>query len=192
MTIPCSYPHCGITVSGSVVREGHCPCPECHGLGGKAPASRIIRTDVSDQPVFNGRGTPMCERWYERAGDYRPWQAGTHDLAAQQDEFRREQQGMPDQLLTPAPAHDRGRIIAEVALDKPLAGSVTRVRLTAPVPVPDVLSCPQCGDKTFLDAADPDDDLAAFWHHLGQHTQDPMSRLRLWTTAMGGEEAGGP
>jgi hypothetical protein len=64
MTIPCSYHHCGVTASGSVVREGHCPCPECHDLGpgDMTPASRVIRTDVPDQPVFSGRGIPMCER----------------------------------------------------------------------------------------------------------------------------------
>lgn len=70
----CPYHHCGVTTSGDATREGHCPCPECHaGAEDGFPASRIILAggaDLSGLPA----GKPMCDRWYERAGDYRPWQ----------------------------------------------------------------------------------------------------------------------
>jgi hypothetical protein len=56
-------PHCGI----SAHREGHCDCGTCHA--GSAPVV-ITREDLTAAV----RGTPMCARWYERAGDYRPWQ----------------------------------------------------------------------------------------------------------------------
>jgi hypothetical protein len=56
--------------------------------------------------------------------------------------------------------------------------------VSAPQKAPESLACPQCGDVTGLDAEAPDDDLDAFWHHLGTHTLDKVARLRLWTAAM--------
>jgi hypothetical protein len=60
-------PHCGFAGR----REGHCDCALCHD--GNAPVV-ITREDLAGATG----GTPMCARWYERAGDYRPWHAGTH------------------------------------------------------------------------------------------------------------------
>jgi hypothetical protein len=59
-------PHCGITSAF----EGHCDCGLCHD--GTAPVV-ITRSDlltVVPRPS-------MCDAWYERAGNYRPWQS--HD-----------------------------------------------------------------------------------------------------------------
>lgn len=73
----CPYHHCGIRANaeGTVIREGHCPCPECHaGAEDGFPASRIIRAAGPGLPDGIPPGRPMCDRWYERAGDYRPWQ----------------------------------------------------------------------------------------------------------------------
>lgn len=55
-------PQCGI----SGPHEGHCDCELCHD--GTAPVV-ITRADLTAE----FRGTPMCARWYRRAGDYRPW-----------------------------------------------------------------------------------------------------------------------
>jgi hypothetical protein len=70
---PCG-PHCGRTST----REGHCDCDLCHDghAGGKAWSSVIIVPgsrphSESDQNL--PRKTSMCDRWYTRAGDYRPW-----------------------------------------------------------------------------------------------------------------------
>lgn len=60
-------PHCGIA-SG---REGHCDCALCHD--DCAPVV-ITREDLTAAMA----GTPMCARWYERAGDFRPWHGGQH------------------------------------------------------------------------------------------------------------------
>lgn len=57
-------PHCGIAAG----REGHCDCVLCHD--GAVPVV-ITREDLTAEL----RGTPMCARWYELAGEYRPWQA---------------------------------------------------------------------------------------------------------------------
>jgi hypothetical protein len=61
-------PHCGIrsTAEGTGRVEGHCDCPGCHD--GTAPIV-LTRSDL----LTTAPGTPMCARWYERAGDYRPW-----------------------------------------------------------------------------------------------------------------------
>jgi hypothetical protein len=74
-------PHCGIRANAenTLTREGHCDCDElCHA--GSAPAvtvSAIRGQDRASGPAdLDGRpltGTPMCARWYEQAGDYRPW-----------------------------------------------------------------------------------------------------------------------
>jgi hypothetical protein len=78
-------PHCGIRANAedTLAREGHCSCGDpCHPDGSPpAPPDRVIRQNGADvtmaQPTgLDGqllRGTPMCARWYERAGDYRPW-----------------------------------------------------------------------------------------------------------------------
>lgn len=63
---PCG-PHCGIrsNAEGTLTREGHCDCGKpCHPEG-------IMREVPPD--VVTGAGRPMCARWYERAGDRRPW-----------------------------------------------------------------------------------------------------------------------
>lgn len=61
-------PHCGIrcNAEGTVTREAHCPCAEC-------ACPRPARTQAS---AWTGPApeVPMCERWYERAGDSRPWE----------------------------------------------------------------------------------------------------------------------
>jgi hypothetical protein len=76
-------PHCGIRANAedTLAREAHCPCGDpCHA-GGGAAAPQIIRLngaaaipaqprDLTGSPLT---GTPMCARWYEAAGDYRPW-----------------------------------------------------------------------------------------------------------------------
>ena len=67
ITSTCGH-HCGIrgNAEGTVTREGHCDCPECHD--GTAPII-LTRSDLlTVAPV-----QPMCERWYTRAGDHRPW-----------------------------------------------------------------------------------------------------------------------
>lgn len=70
----CPYHHCGITTSGTVTREGHCPCDECHaGPEDGFPASRIILAGLPDLPGNLPRKNTMCDRWYERAGAHRPW-----------------------------------------------------------------------------------------------------------------------
>lgn len=74
MKVSCSYHHCGITSSGSVTREGHCWCPECHSDPEPGfPESRIILAGVPDLPEGLPPGVPMCSRWYAGLGDYRPW-----------------------------------------------------------------------------------------------------------------------
>ena len=62
-------PNCGIrpNAEGTFTTEGHCDCELCHD--GTAPVV-ITRGDLT----AGLRGTPMCDRWYERAGDYRPWE----------------------------------------------------------------------------------------------------------------------
>lgn len=67
ITASCGH-HCGIrsNAESTFTREGHCDCAECHD--GLAPLV-ITREDLTAEL----RGTPMCWRWYERAGDYRPW-----------------------------------------------------------------------------------------------------------------------
>ena len=57
-------PDCGIrnNAEGAVTREDHCPCPEC-----ACPQAAAGTTKVKTL------GRPMCSRWYERAGDHRPW-----------------------------------------------------------------------------------------------------------------------
>ena len=67
LTSYCGH-HCGIrsNAEGTFAREGHCDCGQCHDGG--APIV-ITREDLTAAL----RGTPMCDRWYERAGDYRPW-----------------------------------------------------------------------------------------------------------------------
>jgi hypothetical protein len=57
--------HCGIrcNAEGTVTREGHCPCAEC-----ACPQASLV---IRDNPLPDR--LPMCERWYARAGDYRPW-----------------------------------------------------------------------------------------------------------------------
>lgn len=74
-------PHCGIRANAedTLTREAHCPCGTCHD--GDAPAmsvSTIRGQDRASAPAdLDGnplRGTPMCTRWYELAGSYRPWQ----------------------------------------------------------------------------------------------------------------------
>jgi hypothetical protein len=52
---------------------------------------------------------------------------------------------------------------------------------------PESLSCPQCPVIIALDPDSPDDDLEAFWAHLGVHTLDRLRRLRLWTAARNSE-----
>jgi hypothetical protein len=75
-------PHCGIRANAedSLSREAHCPCKDpCHVIGGIPPV--LITDRGSPQPVILQRGdvsflpagTPMCARWYELAGNYRPW-----------------------------------------------------------------------------------------------------------------------
>jgi hypothetical protein len=61
--------HCGIrsNAEGTVRTEGHCDCELCHA--GTAPIV-FTRSDL----LTVTPGTPMCGRWYERAGDCRPWQ----------------------------------------------------------------------------------------------------------------------
>lgn len=89
---PACGPHCGITGSGAITREGHCNCGICHD-GDIPPWARDPVITIGGQVQRNLGGQPkasMCDRWYERAGDYRPWHAGVHDLAAQRDEFRKE------------------------------------------------------------------------------------------------------
>jgi hypothetical protein len=58
---PCG-PHCGIMAA----REGHCDCGLCHN--GTAPVV-ITRSDL----LTVAARKPMCAAWYERPGDYRPW-----------------------------------------------------------------------------------------------------------------------
>lgn len=54
-------PHCGIAGS----REGHCDCGLCHD--GTAPAVTLPELTARVPRI------PMCARWYERAGAFRPW-----------------------------------------------------------------------------------------------------------------------
>jgi hypothetical protein len=60
--IPPCGPHCGIASA----REGHCDCELCHD--GTAPVV-ITRSDLLTVIPKSS----MCNQWYERAGDYRPW-----------------------------------------------------------------------------------------------------------------------
>jgi hypothetical protein len=62
-------PHCGLrfNAEGTVRIEGHCDCTGCHD--GAAPII-VTRGGL----LTSGPGVPMCNRWYERAGGYRPWQ----------------------------------------------------------------------------------------------------------------------
>jgi len=66
ITIPPCGSHCGITGP----REGHCDCELCHD--GMAPIV-ITRGDL----LTIVPRQPMCGRWYERAGEYRPWMTGS-------------------------------------------------------------------------------------------------------------------
>lgn len=58
------HPHCGIRSSaeGGATREGHCSCPD-------GPCPQADAGDIRIKLI----GRPMCARWYERAGDRRPW-----------------------------------------------------------------------------------------------------------------------
>jgi hypothetical protein len=57
--------------------------------------------------------------------------------------------------------------------------------VSAPEKAPETLACPQCPVTVALDPDDPDDDLQAFWVHLGTHAPGKLRRLRLWTAATG-------
>jgi hypothetical protein len=75
-------PHCGIAggADDTITREGHCDCGDlCHPPG-HAPPSVALRRGAggeSRQPLSQDgqplHGVPMCARWYELAGDHRPW-----------------------------------------------------------------------------------------------------------------------
>jgi hypothetical protein len=61
---PACGPHCGITGSGAITREGHCNCEICHD-GEIPPWARdpVITIGGQVQRGPGGRaGTPMCER----------------------------------------------------------------------------------------------------------------------------------
>jgi hypothetical protein len=67
-------PHCGTVNSderhcgcGDPCRAGHAP-PAAARPDGRAAGPR----GLSGEPLT---GTPMCARWYDRAGDHRPWTA---------------------------------------------------------------------------------------------------------------------
>lgn len=62
--------------------------------------------------------------------------------------------------------------------------------MSAPQKAPEHLACPQCPVIVALDPDSPDDNLDAFWHHLGTHTMNKLERLRLWTAAMHDGEDG--
>lgn len=68
ITSACGH-HCGLRSSAENTRTwtAHCDCAECHD--GTAPVV-ISREDLTAGLA----GTPMCARWYELAGAYRPWQ----------------------------------------------------------------------------------------------------------------------
>jgi hypothetical protein len=60
--------HCGIRSTadeGTLSFIGHCGCDECRCVFAGEPVT------VSGYPM--ARGTPMCDRWYERSGGVRPW-----------------------------------------------------------------------------------------------------------------------
>jgi hypothetical protein len=81
--------HCGIRANAedTMSREAHCGCGDpCHS-DGSAPPPQVIRVSGQDAPAapadLDGRplrGVPMCARWYERAGDYRPWHYARPDV----------------------------------------------------------------------------------------------------------------
>lgn len=196
---PCGV-HCGVMAG----RTGHCDCELCHD--GSAPVV-FTRSDLlTTEPKAS-----MCDQWYAGIGDYRPWHAGQHQppppLPTPQEMLARltgdnmpyraalgraERPGHPPRAVRCIDLPPGMRGPAGPGTGALARGPEDDRRMSAPQQAPESLACPQCGDKTFLDAADPDDDLAAFWHHLGAHTQDQLGRLRLWTAAMGGRGAGGP
>jgi hypothetical protein len=172
--IPPCGPHCGIAAA----REGHCDCTLCHD--GSAPVV-LTRSDL----LTTGPKASMCDQWYAGIGDYRPWDAGRPDGCscpvsqhAPADEHR-ETCPVFQHAARPDMTREQAEILNQLITPQPVPAITDRWTLL------DSLTCPSCGDRTLLDDAAPDDDLEAFWHHLGQHTQDPIGRLRLWTAALG-------
>ena len=87
-------PMCGIRANAedTIRREAHYRCPQditCRGDGrcgepactcpADGPGTSRVTSPGSEAIAPRGldgkllHGTPMCARWYERAGDYRPW-----------------------------------------------------------------------------------------------------------------------
>ena len=66
--------HCGI----SGPRESHCDCasPETRCHASRTAPLVITRSDL----LTAGPSVPMCDRWYQRAGTYRPWQRESHTI----------------------------------------------------------------------------------------------------------------
>lgn len=106
----CPYRHCGVTTSGTVTREGHCWCPECHaGPEDGFTASRIILADGTS-PADLPPGTPMCASWYGRAGEYRPWHSNVPGCACGANAHH-----LPEQHGTHCPVrqhHDRHALLS--------------------------------------------------------------------------------
>jgi hypothetical protein len=75
-------PHCLVRANAedTIILEAHCPCDELCHQGSPPPGYALNRNTADAAPAPAGldgqplRGVPMCTRWYERAGDYRPWQ----------------------------------------------------------------------------------------------------------------------
>jgi len=67
---------CGICeLSDGILREGHYGCPQDPGGTGTSwlSGAGVTRTvhGPDGRPL---RGTPLCDRWYERTGGVRPWE----------------------------------------------------------------------------------------------------------------------